>query len=210
MKIGILGGSFDPVHKGHIILAEKVLSYFLLDKLIFVPSKLPPHKLSHASPTDRLAMLEIAISDLDDRFSVSNCEINSKGVSYTYDTLKYFNNKYDGDDIYFIAGSDIFSTIESWKNCSLLFELTKFIVVSRAGVSFDTMLRRIGKDLSQITVKDKDYLEGKDAGIILFETEIPEISSTKIRENIDDAEGLVPANVLSYIKENKLYKKEEQ
>lgn len=210
MKICILGGAFDPVHNGHIILAEKVLSYFQPDKLIFVPTNLPPHKLSHAVPSDRLAMLGIAISALDVRVSVSNCEINSEGVSYTYDTLKYFNDMYGGDEIYFIAGSDIFSTIESWKKVDLLFQLTKFIVVSRAGVSFKQMFESIGKDFSQITVTGRDYLEGKNGGIILFETEIPEISSTEIRENIGAAEGLVPKDVLSYIKEHKLYKKEER
>lgn len=207
MKIGVFGGAFDPVHIGHTALAEKIRSFFALDKLFFVPSEMPPHKSPHAAAgIDRLAMLKIAASKLGDGFEVSDFEINSRGVSYTFDSLSHFRREYPDGGLYFIAGSDIFSTIKSWKNWRELFGLAKFIIVKRVGVSFDEMLEKIGGGIPEAILINEDGKFNAKEQIILFDADIPEVSSTCIRENIDDAFGLVDNGVLEYIKQNKLYK----
>lgn len=207
MKIGIFGGAFDPVHIGHTALAEKIRAIFTLDMLYFVPSEMPPHKLPHvASGMNRLTMLRIAAEQLGDRFAVSDFEIKSRGVSYTIDTLSHFRNEYPDGELYFIAGSDIFATIKSWKNWQQLLKLARFIIVKRVGASFDTMLEKIGGDIPEAVFFHEGNKNTSNGRIILFDGEIPEVSSTNIRENISNAFGLVNKAVLEYIKENKLYK----
>jgi nicotinate-nucleotide adenylyltransferase len=105
MKIGILGGTFNPVHIGHLILAEEAREKLGLDKIIFVPTALPPHKdnLNIAPAADRLKMLELAVAS-NKYFTVSDIEIKRQGRSYTIDTLKEFQAKYSRDELYFIIG----------------------------------------------------------------------------------------------------------
>lgn len=207
MKIGVFGGAFDPVHIGHTALAEKIRSFFALDKLFFVPSEMPPHKSPHeANGIDRLTMLKIAAVKLGDGFEVSDFEINSSGVSYTFDTLSHFRDEYPDGELYFIAGSDIFSTIKSWKNWRELFGLAKFIIVKRVGNTFENMIEKIGGGIPEaVVIGEGDEVNEKER-LILFDVDIPEVSSTFIRENIDGVFGLVDNAVLEYIKQNKLYK----
>ncbi len=112
MKIGILGGTFNPVHIGHLILAEEVREKLKLDKIIFIPTALPPHKdnMDIAPAGDRLKMLKLAIKG-NKFFGVSDIEIKRKGRSYTIDTIKELKNKFVNDELYFIIGSDLLKYI---------------------------------------------------------------------------------------------------
>lgn len=192
-KIGLFGGAFDPVHIGHIDLAKVVLSEYNLDEVIFIPSKTPPHKQPHlASAIDRLNMMQIAIKKLENNFSVSDVEIKSNETSYTYNTVKKFLN--DTTEIYFICGSDIFATIETWHKWKELLNLVKFIVVERANFSFNKMLSTIDVNLDEKIEK---------RSIILLKKNIIDISSSILRKNLD--KSYLDEDVYKYIKSNKLY-----
>lgn len=198
IKTGLFGGAFDPVHKGHTALAEAVVSKFNLDRLVFIPTKNPPHKIQHrASCEDRLNMLMLALSDMGDLFSVSDMELKFSGVSYTYNTLQKWRADNPKDEVYFISGSDIFSTIESWFRWRDVLGLAKFIVAKRANFCFDKMFAAIKTDLSE---------EIRRGDIILYDTNIADISSSFVRDgkNVIDT-CLVHESVLEYMRLHKLY-----
>ncbi|MEI6831459.1 MAG: nicotinate-nucleotide adenylyltransferase [Candidatus Omnitrophota bacterium] len=134
MKIGILGGTFNPVHIGHLILAEEVREKLGLDKIIFVPTALPPHKdnLNIASAADRLKMLKLAVAS-NKFFMVSDIEIKRQGRSYTIDTLKEFKARYAHDELYFIIGSDLLKYLNEWKDLSDILKMVNFIAATRPG-----------------------------------------------------------------------------
>ena len=132
-KIGILGGAFDPIHMGHLLLAECALGELGLDRVVFLPynisaSKEPPQ----ASSRDRLNMLRLATID-NPSLSVSSVEIKRGGLSFSYETLKALKKKEPQDEIYFLIGSDAFSELESWKNYKSLVRIARFIVAVRPG-----------------------------------------------------------------------------
>jgi nicotinate-nucleotide adenylyltransferase len=188
-KIAILGGSFNPIHIGHLILANTVCEEFNLDKIIFVPCYIQPLKSNKdfASAEDRLAMIKLAIQN-NPKFELSDIEIKRKGKSYTVDTLKYFKQKYD--DLYFVIGADNIKDFHRWKEPDTILKLAKLIVTNRGGIE-----RKIPK-----------RLRGKK----IFVCKIPdiEISSTLIRNNIRSNKSikyLVPEKVEKYIIKNKLY-----
>ncbi|MDR2400692.1 MAG: nicotinate-nucleotide adenylyltransferase [Deferribacteraceae bacterium] len=223
-KIGIFGGTFNPIHLGHARLAYNVYSNFKLDELVFIPTKLPPHKSEpNASAKDRYNMAIITAQALSQsgicNFTVSDFEIKSAGVSYTYLTLLEWRRRYPSDALYFITGSDIFITIESWQNFMELFELTNFIVANRE-VSFEKVLSTIPKELlgrvtnfrAYISASSKELMSGS---IILYEMDPVKISSTVVRGQLANligingikasfTEGLLE-NVYKYILEKNLY-----
>ncbi|MDP8233254.1 MAG: nicotinate-nucleotide adenylyltransferase [Candidatus Saelkia tenebricola] len=130
-KIGILGGCFDPVHIGHLILGQYALNKFKLEKILFIPSNIPPHKKkTHISSYHRYNMLKLAVLD-NPKFEVLRIEIKRTGVSYSYDTLKELIKKYPQTEFYFILGSDAFKEIGTWKNYSKLIKIAGFIVAGR-------------------------------------------------------------------------------
>ncbi|MDP8216524.1 MAG: nicotinate-nucleotide adenylyltransferase [Candidatus Kaelpia imicola] len=132
-KIGILGGAFDPIHMGHLLLAEYALGEFELDRVVFLPynisvSKEPPQ----ASSQDRLNMLKLATMD-NPSLSVSDIEIKRGGISFSYETLRTFKKEEPKDETSFLIGSDAFSELKSWKNYKSLIGMTRFIVAVRPG-----------------------------------------------------------------------------
>ncbi len=189
MRIGILGGTFNPIHIGHLILAEEALSKLKLNKVIFVPTYIPPHKHVEGGvkPKDRLKMTELAIAG-NDSFEVSTYELDSKKKSYSIDTLKSFRDKYGKDaQLFFITGSDLLKDLFSWKNVNEIFKMSKFIVANRPGYPV------------------KDVPEEVETVVI---TPI-EVSSEDIRKRMKENKSiryLVPDKVRSYIIKHGLYK----
>ena len=194
-KIGIMGGTFDPIHNGHLFIAEQVRVKYKLDKVLFIPSGNPPHKkdLDIADSTHRYNMVNLAIANNYYFFS-SLIEINRGGETYTIDTLKELKLLYPNAQLYFIIGYDAISVINTWKDYESLFDYTKFIVVSRNVPRIETL----------------DFLhENFYDSIDYFETPVIDISSTQIRKNIDinkSIKYMVGSTVEKYIYKYNLYK----
>lgn len=190
MKIGVFGGTFDPVHYGHLITSQIIKEMRDLDKIIFIPCHISPHKLdSHAaSDNHRFNMLNLALKDSPD-FEVSSIEIDKKDVSYTVDTLRELRNIYN--DIELIIGFDNILKFDIWKSPDEILQLAKVIVLRRK--------------TSEVLGAAKHKFYGK---VEFVETPIIEISATAIRRRVREKlpiDFLVPPQVASYIKENKLY-----
>ncbi len=207
-RTALYGGAFDPVHIGHIELAKQVNERFGFDKFLFVPTNLPPHKHHHSvSSSDRFNMLQIVADELGSTFGVCDLEVRKEVVSYTLDTLKEYKQLYPEEQLYFICGSDIFSTIKQWNGWEQLFDYAKFIVVSRTDTSFDDMFKTIGDDMKDMVCLDNEYdCMSADKKVILFKVFLPDISSTYIKENVFFDTTLVSSSVLEYINRHKLYK----
>ncbi|GAB6282959.1 MAG: nicotinate-nucleotide adenylyltransferase [Ignavibacterium sp.] len=189
-KIGIFGGSFDPIHLGHLIIAQFVYDERNLDKIIFIPSFISPHKMdvNFSNPKHRLEMIKLAIKDIP-YFDYSDFEIKKEGISYTIDTLKEFKKNYD--DIDLIIGYDNLLTFDKWKNPDEILKLAKLIVLRRE---------------TTLTKKMNKYF---DCAIFL-KSPIVEISSTEIRERVAKNKSinfLITKEVKEYIFQNNLYTK---
>ena len=196
-KIGIIGGTFNPIHLAHTYIAYEAKKQLNLDKVIFIPAGNPPHKKNEGvlSADLRYKMVEMAINDFED-FQISDYEIKKQGYSYTYETLKDFKSK--DNELYFITGADCLLNIEKWKNPEGIFNLSTFVVFNRGGYD--------NKEL----INQKDKIEKKYNTTIKFLDIINlEISSSMIRERIKDnkrVDFFLCKEVLDYIKEYKLYK----
>nr|WP_317357103.1 nicotinate-nucleotide adenylyltransferase [uncultured Tyzzerella sp.] len=196
-KLGIMGGTFNPIHYAHLFTSNYVLENYKLDKIVFIPTGEPPHKknITVANTKHRYNMTKIAIED-NPNFFISNMEIERHTTTYTIDTLRQIKNMCDKDtELYFIVGTDTISQVYSWKEPEAIFDLTKFIVTTRPNYT----LNQFTKDLVK-KHKDKIYF---------CETPMMEISSTIIRKRIEQEKTisyLLPKNVENYIYENNLYK----
>ena len=136
-KIGLYGGSFDPIHNGHLILARDAMERLELDKVIFLPARISPHKLDRppAPPEARCLMLATAIAD-EPRFEMDPCEIEREGPSFTIDTVQLFRNRYPGAKLYYFIGDDNLPELDTWRDIANLRESAHFVVLSRAGMPF--------------------------------------------------------------------------
>ena len=133
MRIGILGGSFDPVHQGHLKLAQAAVSELNLNKVIFVPANQNPLKRAPSRSQSRVRALRSAVKKTSPRFSVSLCELGRKGPSYTVDTLSHFKKRYPKDTLYFLSGADTIKQLPRWKSFDKIQKLARFVVMSRPG-----------------------------------------------------------------------------
>jgi len=196
MNITVFFGTFNPIHTAHLIIAETVRSELGLEKILFIPAYLPPHRnTSLALPEHRLNMVKLAIKD-NQYFDISDIEYRNKGKSYSYLTIKklYELNPDLTEKINFIIGTDAFKLIDTWHEAEKLAKLVNFIIIKRAE-SLD-----IDELFSYIKLKDFNYK--------ILKTPFIEISSTYIRSNIDKNKSikyLVPDCVEKYIVENNLY-----
>lgn len=212
MRTGIFGGTFNPIHIGHLALAEKVVVSFSLDRMFLVPSKIPPHKSGNIiDPEKRMEMVGMAASMLGEKFIVSDYEIKTEGVSYTLKTLKYFRDLFPGDELFFACGTDIFATIDTWHGYTELFDYANFIVVSRSMVSFGKMLEVIPENLHDRVIREDQYAGEKNGMIILYEMPPVDVSSTDIREVLEASyrRANLPEAVYEYISEKGLYRGDE-
>jgi len=199
MRTGILGGTFNPIHNGHLYMAFEAKETLELDRIIFVPNYIPPHKeASNRNPEDVLKMLELALEEYDD-FIISTFELEKKGLSYTYETLEYFTKIYPHDEFYFIIGEDSYVNFSLWKNPEKILSFAKLVVFQRQG--FDLKKSRATKTV----------LENQNSKPIVLDSMILEISSSDIRNRVvknKQISYLVPAKVRDYINEHGLYKDE--
>lgn len=198
MDLTVFPGTFNPVHVAHLIIAESVKDELKLDKILFIPSKLPPHRNIHlADPQDRFNMVNLAIQD-NPSFEISDIEYRIKGKSYSYLTVKKLleeNSNITGK-INFIIGSDAFALIDSWYEVEKLTKLVKFIIIVRPD-NMDTEIL-----FKKIKLKNFDYQ--------IVKAPLMDISSSNIRGKIRECRSiryLVPKNVEKYIFDRKLYLK---
>jgi nicotinate-nucleotide adenylyltransferase len=188
MKIGIFGGTFDPIHNGHIYLAEKVSARLSLSRVIFVPAYIPPHKTGKkiTSAKHRYNMLKLAIRN-NRKLAISDIELKRKGKSYSIETIKIFKEKYGPKvELVFMAGSDLVSELYKWKDLDEILKNCCFIVIERPGF-------KMKKDLN---------------GILVLKIKAKGIQSTDIRNGIRNnkpLKGVMPEKVLEYIKKHELY-----
>ena len=190
-KLGILGGTFDPIHMGHLVLAEQVREQFQLEQVIFIPSASPPHKTEQelSLADHRFEMTKLALEG-NRFFSVSDIELKREGLSYTVDTLGKLKELYKDSEIYFLTGSDVLDEITTWKDPEEIYKLAKIVIAVRPG--FDKF-------------DPEDHFSKKS--IIARITGV-DISSTQIREKVRKGESikyLVPSRVEEYIRKENLY-----
>lgn len=212
-KVGLFGGTFNPIHFGHLRGAEEVREAFELEEIIFIPASLPPHKVSEkiAEARYRLEMVRLAISE-NPFFALSDIEIKRPGKSYTIDTIRYFKENFLWN-LYFILGSDAFEEIETWKEYQTLFTLCDFIVMVRPGLELHSFTSRLPTSLRDHFRPGGDnarWIHSSGHSLFFKEITFLDISSTKIRENIAlgrSVRYLLPPGVESYIKECGLYRK---
>ncbi|MGB8453859.1 MAG: nicotinate-nucleotide adenylyltransferase [Anaerocolumna sp.] len=198
-KIGIMGGTFNPIHFAHLILAESAYEELNLDKVFFMPSKNPPHKLNESILSDehRVRMIQLAIKD-NPHFDLSCMELERDGITYTADTLEELNKNYPHDEFYFIMGADSLFQIEDWWKTEQIFQLTHIVAALRDHATRQEIINRI----NHLT----DLFEAR---IHLLSTPNMDISSKMLRQNIKNGKTIryyVPDLVIHYIKEHDLYR----
>ncbi|MFC1839007.1 nicotinate-nucleotide adenylyltransferase [Thermodesulfobacteriota bacterium] len=212
MRLGILGGTFNPIHYGHLRVAEEILEEMNLDKVFIMPGGHPPHKdLKNVAPfCDRLEMARIGAGD-SSNLEVIDIEGKRKGFSYSIETLKEIHEQYnDNLDLFFILGSDAFKEIKTWKEYKKLFDLTNFIVLKRPGISSSDItyfIESLNLNFKKSGTKDK-FTGPMGKHIFFKNVTMLDISSTKIREAIIKGKSinyLVPEKVKMYIEKKGLY-----
>lgn len=184
-RIGILGGTFDPPHIGHLIIAEGVRTALHLEEIWFIPTYEPPHKQEAIiDATSRIDMLKLALAE-NESFQLNTIEIERSGKSYTIDTMKTLKDSYPETDFYFIIGADMVEYLPKWYKIDELINLVKFVGVKRSGYKFQTIYPIIEVDIPMV-----------------------DVSSSVIRERLlenNTVRYLVPDSVHTYIKEHGLY-----
>ncbi|MEK7702682.1 MAG: nicotinate-nucleotide adenylyltransferase [Nitrospirota bacterium] len=219
MPIGLFGGTFNPIHNGHLVVARRIFSLLKLSRILFIPAKSPPHKQHQeiAKDSDRVKMVALAISDYPD-FALCDIEIKRQGLSYTIDTILSLKKTVSNETFVFILGTDTFVHMASWKEPEALLELCSFVIVPRAGFPFSRLpsLKAIeGINKRALMAMDRNerrsYTYRLSGTTRLYFRNIPwaEVSATKIRAGIHtnkNTECLLPKSVMSYIIERGLYK----
>ena len=197
--IGILGGTFDPFHTGHLCIAKSALETGGMEKVILMPAKVSPFKVGRemAGEEDRLAMAGLA-AELSPDIEVSRLEVEAEGVSYTFRTLTTLHKMHPYDRYWLIVGSDQFLNLESWYKGKDILESFQVILASRPGYME-----------SEIEQKIQRYTDTYGTAVRVLKEEMPDISSTMIKEKIksgDSITGLVPDKIEKYINEHGLYR----
>lgn len=196
-KLGVMGGTFDPIHHGHLVAASEVANRFDLDEVVFVPTGQPWQKSGrHVSPAEDRYLMTVIATASNPRFSVSRADIDRRKVTYTVDTLRDLHIQHPGAQLYFITGADALANILTWQDWAELFELAKFVGVSRPGYELNT-----------------DHLEEHlrdlpDDAVTMIEIPALAISSSECRRRAAENRPvwyLVPDGVVQYISKRHLY-----
>jgi nicotinate-nucleotide adenylyltransferase len=189
-RIGVMGGTFDPIHHGHLVAASEVSARFGLDEVLFVPTGEPWQKEARTiSPAEDRYLMTVIATASNPRFSVDRADIDRSGPTYTVDTLRELNSKYPGARLFFITGADALAQILSWHRVEELFELAHFVGVTRPGYELGS-----------------EHLP--DGAVTLIEVPAMAISSTGCRQRVRDGLPvwyLVPDGVVQYISKRRLY-----
>ena len=215
-RIGVLGGTFDPVHLGHLGAAEVARSTLALDEVLVVPSHIPPHRLAQpdASGYHRFAMVALAVASTRG-LAASDVELVREGRSYTATTLRGLHRRgFRPSQLFFITGADAFAEIATWHEYPAVLDLSHFVVIARPGFSVETLRSRLPGLASRMrTVAGTGWSQNSEdladrTSVLLVEATTPAVSSTQIRERIRGAQpltGLVPPAVELHIYRHGLY-----
>lgn len=184
MKIGLFGGSFNPIHSGHIKIAEYAYKTLKLDKMFFIPTAISPFKKNNkvAPNEDRVNMINLAIENLEGNYAVHDFEIKKGGVSYTFETIRYFKQQYPNDELYFLTGSDLLPKLNKWEYIEEITKTAQFVVFKRS--------------------KNFNKIDAKKFNVKILNNDIFEESSTEVRKG---QLWMVPEKVNQYIGSHFLY-----
>ena len=199
-KIILFGGSFDPIHNGHLEMAKVVREQLNADDFIFIPARRSPHKSNSpkADGIDRVKMIQIAVEGTAG-LSVSDCELDRPEPSYTFDTVEYFGQHYPDAELFWLVGADAIADLDRWYRITELVDICNVCVMYRAGYEkpkFDSLAERLGRQRVEKLTRN------------VVETPLIDLSSTQIRQDLEanlDVRALLPAGVYDYIKDKKLY-----
>lgn len=199
-RVGILGGTFDPIHLGHLEAASAAQRTLSLDRVLLMPSRTPPHRSTEprASVFHRFAMAALAAAERD--MSVSDLELRREGPSYTALTLEALHREgFTPAQLFFITGSDAFADVASWYDYPRILQLANFVVVSRPGAAHPSDLTPHPSSLTP---------NSTGPTVISVEATTPDVSSTEIRRRVgagESIDGLVPSSVAGHIRRHRLY-----
>ena len=213
-RVGVLGGSFNPIHYGHLLLADEVLETLDLDRLLFVPAASPPHKpASQLAPAaDRCEMVRLAIAD-HPKFAVSDLELQRPGPSYTVDTLEALAA--GGDELFYVVGSETFLDLLTWREPRRVAKLARLVVIPRAGSPFDVESAAAQKVLRDIGVEG-GFVTDLRAGVpsrgvlIVHATSLP-LSASELRRRVRAGQSVafrMPPAAIAYVRAPGLYRAE--
>ncbi len=214
-SIALFGGTFDPVHSGHLTVAQAAQRRFHLDAVYFIPSARPPHKTKQALAAfaHRYAMVALACADhavYIPSLAEGPAEDANPHVSYSIDTVRRFRREHPDDHLYFILGADSFLEIPTWRSYETLLDACDFIIASRPGFRLEALRLVIPPDkLSRTTSRDSHTIALRKSAVHLLTTVNSHISSTEIRRRVAHGQsihGLVPARVEEYILRQALYR----
>jgi len=221
MRIGLFGGTFNPVHNGHLEAARDVLSGLPLDRIIFIPAAYPPHKNPGwiADAENRLAMLKLALTDTP-HFQLSEVELQRSGPSYTIDTVAYFSARYQNQgELFLIMGIDAFLEIDTWKSYLGLFSKIAMVVMSRPGNTtytaqnshekIEAYLQAAVSTGFRYSTKCRGFVHSAYQPVIPLTVRPLPISATAIRDRLSrrqSIQSLVPTSVATYIHKRGLYR----
>ncbi len=214
-RVAVLGGSFNPIHYGHLLLADEVLELLGLDRVLFVPAAIPPHKAAAqlAPAADRFEMVRVAIAG-QPRFEVSDLELRRTGPSYTVDTLQELAA--GGDALFLVIGSETFLDLLNWRQPRRVASLARLVVIPRAGSAFDPESAAAQKVLREIGVEGGFVHAGAAAAlpprgvVIVHATSLP-LSASELRRRVREGRSLafrMPPAAIDYVRAHGLYRTE--
>jgi len=201
-RIGIMGGTFNPIHIGHLMAGEAARDEFNLDEVLYIPTGQPPHKGSDiALPRHRVDMVRLAIRS-NPYFHLSTVETDRQGTTYTVDTLRLLYDQYpDNSRFFYIIGGDTLLELDTWKDFDKVSALCEFIVYRRPGITME-----------QLELKARELTQKFSANILYSKGPAVDVSSTDIRYRLESGKSvkyLIPDSVLYYINRNNLYRNPE-
>jgi nicotinate-nucleotide adenylyltransferase len=208
-RIGILGGTFDPIHRGHLDAADAAVEQLKLTRLFVVTSNVPPHRAQPlASPYHRFAMVALAVVDRPD-WRAADLELRHDAPSFTSRTLGLFHERgCVSSELFFVIGADAFADIETWRDYPRILDAAHFAVVSRPGFSVAELPRRLPRLVDRMVHPPIDEVTQLDPSIILIEAQTTDVSSTAIRQRLatgQPIDGLVPPLVAQHLEHHGLY-----